>query len=177
MNPLWGLALLCGFCLSSFELAASNHNISEEIKMLTDHFNVTADKTLFGNPIFLKNLDDHEKFEESEQKLLLLEILDVYERILSDMLNHTRDLDVKTSILSIKGRMEELRRRNFLSREKALKKRLQDLWAVKTNDEVVQRKAVRELLHVYQTVSKQLHRRSQRAAPRLRRHASQTRPE
>ncbi|KAG9342624.1 hypothetical protein JZ751_016061 [Albula glossodonta] len=136
---------------------------------------VTGDKAVFGSPIFLNYLGNHEKLEESEQKLLLLEILDVYDRILSDMLNHTRDLDVKTSIVSIKGRMEELRR-NFPNREQALKRRLQDLWAVKTNDVMVQRKAVRELLPVFQKLS-QLHSLRRREAVRHRRNASREQSE
>ncbi|KAJ8402428.1 hypothetical protein AAFF_G00369170 [Aldrovandia affinis] len=171
MNSPWGLALLCGICLASFGWADNvSENTKRDIQKLTDHFNVTADKALFGSTIFLKDLSNLHMFEESEQKLLLQEILDVYVRILSDMQNHTQDIDVKKNIIQVRGRVEDLRNSYYQSGEQTLKGRLQDLWAVKTNDAVVQRKAVREMLSVFQKAS-QLHSWRRKKSLRHRRDA------
>ncbi|XP_061085782.1 interferon gamma 1 [Conger conger] len=151
MNSPLLLALLCGFCLAAFRPAhAVGDDLNSVIKKLTDHYNVTADKALFGSPIFLQDMDSHDRFEEKEQRLLMQESLDVYNRILSDMLNHTQDQEIKRSIAAVRALMVDLRKSYFHSNGDKLKERLQALWALNTNDLVVQRKAVRELLPVYQ---------------------------
>ncbi|KAJ8373489.1 hypothetical protein SKAU_G00040690 [Synaphobranchus kaupii] len=111
----------------------------------------TSDNALFGNSLFPHDLDN---FEEGEQKVLLRESLDVYVTILSDMLNQTQDMEITKSIMGVRAKMEDLRESYFHSREHALKRHLQNLWALKTDDVTTQRKAVRELLPVLQEVSR-----------------------
>ncbi|XP_035257452.1 interferon gamma 1-like [Anguilla anguilla] len=174
MNSPLVLVLLCGLCLTALGLADAVHGIhtipdkvSHDIQKLTQHFNVTADISLFGNPIFLQNMNSDGKFEDSEQMLVLQESLDVYITILTDMLNSTQDKEIQTSITAIRARMEDLMN-YFLSRQKALLERLQKLRDLETSDATVQRKAVRELRPVLQKAfelcGKNEHRR--------RRHAS-----
>ncbi|XP_036375559.1 interferon gamma 1-like [Megalops cyprinoides] len=176
MNSLQGLALLCGICLVCFGRADGFQdipdNLSKAINKLNDHFNVN-DKALFGNPIFLKDLTNGDvKYEESEQKLLLHEILEVYDSILADMLNRTQDEDLKGSIEEVKHQLDKQRRSYFHHKEHALKKRLQDLWAMKTSDAVVQRKAVRELGWVIQRVVEVMTKKPIRQHRRRRRQIS-----
>ncbi|KAG7454651.1 hypothetical protein MATL_G00262110 [Megalops atlanticus] len=149
MNSLQGLALLCGIYLACFGRADGDQSIPENLKKaiqkLQDHFNVN-DKALFGNTLFEKDLQISDvKYEESEQKLLLHEILEVYDSILADMLNRMQDEDLKASIEEVKCQLDRQRKSYFHHKEHALKKRMQDLWAMKTSDAVVQRKALREL--------------------------------
>ncbi|KAJ8402427.1 hypothetical protein AAFF_G00369160 [Aldrovandia affinis] len=149
MTSLCSLTLLFTLCTVTPWVSSNfiSPNMEADMQRLKAHFR-TGDVS-FGNPIFPK-LDN---FEESEQKLLLQEILDVYVRILSDMQNHTQDIDVKKSIIQVRGRVEDLRNSYYQSGEQALKMQMEDLWAVKTNDLMTQRKAVRELLQVFQKAS------------------------
>lgn len=70
--------------------------------------------------------------QEHEQRLLMQESLDVYVKILSDMLEDTKDQEIKMSILAIRARLADMRK-NFPSREQTLTTRLQELWALKVN--------------------------------------------
>ncbi|KAJ8373490.1 hypothetical protein SKAU_G00040700 [Synaphobranchus kaupii] len=150
MNAPLVLALVCGICLPSFFGPADAvhdvpENLKREIQKLAVHF-------------------------ENGQRLLLQESLEVSNRILMDMLNQTQDVEIRMSIKTIRDQMEHLRKNQFDSREHALMRRLQDLWALKTSDTTVQRKAVRELLTVLQSAF-QLH----RPVPRGR-HSAEHRP-
>ncbi|XP_029104790.1 interferon gamma 1-like [Scleropages formosus] len=126
----------------------------EDIKKLKDHFETKeGDKALFGNPVFLKDFENLEsKYEEGSQKLLVNEILDTYIVILSTLRNQTKDKDVQLSIAAVTGRIENLKS-HFL-KNNDLKKKLQNLWAIKTGDAIVQRKALLELMAVFQKASK-----------------------
>ncbi|XP_018585463.1 interferon gamma 1-like isoform X2 [Scleropages formosus] len=115
--------------------------------------NNTSDKALFRDPVFLRNLQDLEsRFEEGEQKVLMGELLDVYLSILEDMMNRTEDDNLKRSITLTRNRVSDLRKHHFQSKGH-LKTQLQDLWAIETDDPLVQRKAVRELTTVFHKAS------------------------
>ncbi|XP_036375558.1 interferon gamma 1 [Megalops cyprinoides] len=160
MCSLRNLALLFGLCLLIGWANSNNDFIPErtkaDIMKLKVHFvsmnpvtvvyQKTSDKALFGHPLF-PNLGN---FEECEQRFLLHEILEVYDRILSNMLNRTQDRDIRTSLHEVRHRVDELRRNYFNNKEHLLKERLQELWALKMDDLVVQRKAIKELMSVYQ---------------------------
>nr|AOY36230.1 IFN-gamma precursor-related protein [Anguilla japonica] len=134
MNSPLVLVLLCGLCLTALGPAdAIPDNVHQDIQKLTEHFNITADLSLFGGPIFLQDIVSHDKVEKSEQMLVLQESLVVYIRILSDMLNSTQDREIKMSIIAIRGRMEHLWSSYFHTRPDALLGRLRELWYLKVN--------------------------------------------
>ncbi|XP_072556164.1 interferon gamma-related-like [Paramormyrops kingsleyae] len=129
-----------------------SERMSADIERLSKHFNVTDD--LFGKSIFLKHLiKQNGDAEDTEQKLLIQEILDVYISILSNMKSRTEDNDIKSSIIHIMDRVKKLKNQVDQQREHLLKRQLQDLWAVQTSDSVVQSKAIRELITVFQKAS------------------------
>ncbi|KAG7456109.1 hypothetical protein MATL_G00248310 [Megalops atlanticus] len=159
MSSWHTLALFCGVCFVSFGWANSSDyvpkNMAENIKKLSDHF-IKNPKALYGKPVFpVKMLTDLDsKLEESEQKLLMSEILDVYLSLLSKLMNHTEDEDIKSSIDEVRLKVQDLRNKHFQHHEHALKRHLQDLWAVKTNDLTVQKKALYELKDVYEKAAR-----------------------
>uniref|UniRef100_A0A8C9WLQ2 Interferon gamma n=1 Tax=Scleropages formosus TaxID=113540 RepID=A0A8C9WLQ2_SCLFO len=104
------------------------------------------------HPPHLKQLFPFFSWQEGSQKLLVNEILDTYIVILSTLRNQTKDKDVQLSIAAVTGRIENLKS-HFL-KNNDLKKKLQNLWAIKTGDAIVQRKALLELMAVFQKASK-----------------------
>ncbi|KAJ8245276.1 hypothetical protein GJAV_G00269010, partial [Gymnothorax javanicus] len=183
MNSSLALLLFGGICLAVFGPAVGVHdipdNVREHIQKLQVHYNVTSDRALFGSTFLPDQFPPH-MFKEEERRLLLLESLEVYIKILTDMLERTQDGQIKASIMAVRARMEHLRDETFNDRERKLKERLQKLkerleklWALKTNDATVQRKAVRELESIIQRAYEL---RNREAGQRRRRHASLAQP-
>nr|UOV22662.1 interferon gamma 1 [Arapaima gigas] len=157
MNSLQGLTLFCGLLLLYFGCTCATDYIpddmKEEIKKLKEHFNTDGDKALFGGPVFLKDLENFEsKYEESSQKLLVHEILDMYITILSTMMKQTKEKDVQLNIASVSGRIKTLKSKFFKKND--LKLKLQHVWATETDNHLVQRKALLELMAVFHKASK-----------------------
>uniref|UniRef100_A0A3B3QIX1 Interferon gamma n=1 Tax=Paramormyrops kingsleyae TaxID=1676925 RepID=A0A3B3QIX1_9TELE len=144
MNHKWSLAVLFGTLLAFFQVVNSKDFISErmsaDIERLSKHF------INFGFPC-----------QDTEQKLLIQEILDVYISILSNMKSRTEDNDIKSSIIHIMDRVKKLKNQVDQQREHLLKRQLQDLWAVQTGDLTMQKKALMELMAVYQKASLLVH--------------------
>nr|AOY36229.1 IFN-gamma precursor [Anguilla japonica] len=169
MNPLWSLTLI--FMLGSLALSSSEDTISQkmtnDVNRLKRHYK-TSDIALRGPSLFPKDLGN---FTEEEQSLVLQESLDVYIRILSDMLrerNISQEREIENSIKAIRAQIVDLRISYFHAREQALKKQLEELWALKTHDKTTQRKAIRDLLTVFQSATR-LGSRIQKKAERRRR--------
>ncbi|XP_064175757.1 uncharacterized protein LOC135246135 [Anguilla rostrata] len=164
MNPLWTLI----FMLGSLALSSSEDTISQkmtnDVNRLKRHYR-TSDIALRGPSLFPKDLSN---FTEEEQSLVLQESLDVYIRILSDMLKSTQEREIENSIKAIRAQIVDLRISYFHTREQALKKQLEELWDLKVHDKTTQRKAIRDLLTVFQSATR-LGSRIQKKAERRRR--------
>ncbi|XP_055793191.1 interferon gamma 1-like [Salvelinus fontinalis] len=170
-------AVMC-FCLMGWmTLGWSNaaqytsNTMKSNIDKLTGHYKISKDQLFNGNPVFPKDT-----FEDSERRVLMSVVLDVYLSIFSQMLNQTGDQEVRDSLNYVKGKIQHLQKHYFLGRIPELRTHLQNLWAVKTSDPTVQGKALSELVTIYEKASKlatkfQLkkdNRRKRRQAQRLK---------
>ncbi|XP_071187532.1 interferon gamma 1-like [Salvelinus alpinus] len=156
------VVLVClGFCSvvvlgrphhSGSELGSSfvSENMEEDIKTLKGPLNL-LDTNLVSQPIFLELMVELDvKFEKHEQWLLLNATLDVYLNIFSNMLKENHPEEVKQGLSRLRGKVEDLKRSYYQDR---VKMKIQHLKDIKTNDAVVQRKAVNEFKVVYQRAS------------------------
>uniref|UniRef100_A0A3B3R277 Interferon gamma 1 n=1 Tax=Paramormyrops kingsleyae TaxID=1676925 RepID=A0A3B3R277_9TELE len=149
------LYLLCKIFVMIFSWANStdfiSHNMRDDLRKMKEYFK-TNDKSLFHNPIFLRSLNNLENFKDGEQGVIIGEVLEVYVNILSRMMNDTTDPDMKVSISHTRSRLETLKKNHFPNTG-TLKAHLQDLWAIAPDDLLVQRKAIQELLAVFNRAS------------------------
>ncbi|XP_071190406.1 interferon gamma 1-like [Salvelinus alpinus] len=150
------VVLVClGFC-SVVVLGRPHHsnfvpkNMQRDIDTLKGPLNL-LDTNLVSQPIFLELMVELDvKFEKHEQWLLLNATLDVYLNIFSNMLKENHPEEVKQDLSRLRGKVEDLKRSYYQDR---VKMKIQDLVDIKTNDAVVQRKAVNEFKVVYQRAS------------------------
>ncbi|XP_070978474.1 interferon gamma 1-like [Oncorhynchus clarkii lewisi] len=127
-----------------------SENMEKDIKALEDPLKL-LDTKLVGEPVFRNLMGELDvKFEKHEQWLLLNATLDVYLNIFSNMLKENHPEEVKQGLSRLRGKVEDLKRSYYQDR---LKMKIQDLADIKTNDAVVQRKAVNEFKEVYQRAS------------------------
>ncbi|KAG9280319.1 interferon gamma 1 [Astyanax mexicanus] len=154
MNLLFGICFLffgwMANCEDSVPVKAKDY-----INQLNDYYakkNPVSGNELFnGKPLFWKKLDG---FEKAEQKLMMTIILDTYNRILSHMQNETEDENVQKSFIEVKKYLNNLKIHYFPEKHKDLKKHVNEVMALKETDPVVQRKALLELMTVYNEASK-----------------------
>ncbi|KAJ8398856.1 hypothetical protein AAFF_G00417640 [Aldrovandia affinis] len=162
MNSLCGLLLFCGICFMTLGWANSvgqvPENIQKDFKKLKEQLHLVHNKEnddLFGNPLFLKKPDVfNSNLMEGEKKLLMQETLEVSLKILTNLMKHTPEEEMRTNILAVRGRVEDLRDRYYLDKDHILQKRLKALWDIKTDELETQRKAVYELMDVYNKANK-----------------------
>ncbi|XP_070978472.1 interferon gamma 1-like [Oncorhynchus clarkii lewisi] len=125
-------------------------NMEKDIESLEGPLNL-LDPNLVSQPVFLELMRELDgKFEKHEQWLLLNATLDVYLNIFSNILKENHPEEVKQGLSRLRREVEDLKRRCYQDR---LKMKIQDLADIKTNDAVVQRKAVNEFKEVYQRAS------------------------
>uniref|UniRef100_A0A8C8FIQ0 Interferon gamma n=1 Tax=Oncorhynchus tshawytscha TaxID=74940 RepID=A0A8C8FIQ0_ONCTS len=170
-------AVMC-FCLMGWmTLGWSNAaqytsiNMKSNIDKLKVHYKISKDQLFNGNPVFPKDT-----FEDSEQRVLMSVVLDVYLSIFSQMLNQTEDQEVRERLDQVKGKVQETQKHYFLGRIPELRTHLQNLWAI--SDTTVQGKALSEFITIYEKASKLAHkfhlkkdnRRKRRQAQRLKSH-------
>ncbi|XP_048864311.1 interferon gamma 1 [Brienomyrus brachyistius] len=155
MVSLLRLYHLCGIFVMILSGASStdfiSHNMREDLRKMKEYFK-TNEKSLFHNPIFLRSLNNLENFKDGEQGVIIGEVLEVYVDILSRMMNSTTDPDMKVSISHTRSRLETLMKNHFPNTG-TLKAHLQELWAIAPDNLVVQRKAIQELLTVFNRAS------------------------
>ncbi|XP_036433443.1 interferon gamma 1 [Colossoma macropomum] len=180
------MILLLEICLLTFGLMASSEasipaNARHYIEQLNKYY-VSKQKTtegteLFdGNPLFWGRLDG---FEKPEQKLLMTIILDAYNRILTQMQNETEDADVQNKLIKVKEYLNKLKLHYFSDKHNKLKTQASEVMAINETDPLVQRKALFELIKVYNEAAKlgdpsvQNH-RSRRQAKGSRKHRSKS---
>ncbi|XP_029599448.1 interferon gamma 1-like [Salmo trutta] len=168
-------AVMC-FCLMGWmTLGWSNAaqytsiNMKSNIDKLKVHYKISKDQLFNGKPVFPKDT-----FEDSERKVLMSVVLDVYRSIFSQMLNQTGDQEVIESLKYVKGKIQDLQKHYFLKRIPELRTHLQNLWAIETSNTTVQGKALSEFITIYEKASKLAHkkdnRRKRRQAQRLKSH-------
>ncbi|XP_072530068.1 interferon gamma 1 isoform X2 [Salminus brasiliensis] len=153
------MKLLFGICLLTFGWVANSEayvpeNARKYITQLNAFYaNKTApDEDLFnGKPLFWRRLDG---FEKAEQKLMMTIILDTYNRILTQMQNETEDANVQHSLIKVKEYLNKLKIHYFSEKHNDLKKHANEVMALKETDPMVQRKALFELMTVYNEASK-----------------------
>ncbi|MGH0137566.1 UNVERIFIED_CONTAM: hypothetical protein FKN15_002472 [Acipenser sinensis] len=127
-------------------LASGADTLKEELKKLWE-IKKTNDPILAGGgPLFLNVLKYFDK-QESGDKILLNEIVNVYIDILKNMKDTTEDQRSKNSTQHVYREMEKLKAR-LASGADTLKEELKKLWEIKTSDPIVQRKAILELKQV-----------------------------
>ncbi|XP_048827702.1 interferon gamma 1-like [Brienomyrus brachyistius] len=157
MDSLQRFTFLLGVYVVSLGLICATdyipESLREDIKKVKEHIKMSdGDKRLFGNPVFVKHLENLDsKYQVGLQKLLVHEILDTYATILRKMKNNIENESVQLSIANIEGAIGVLDK-SFL-KYNDLKKTLQELWAIKTGDLTMQKKAIMELMKVYQKAS------------------------
>ncbi|KAG9334469.1 hypothetical protein JZ751_007623 [Albula glossodonta] len=143
------LTLFCGACFVTLGSSIHIPRIQQDIKKLREHFHEKgsiADSKWYGNPVFLKIPDVFESnLEESEKKLLVREMLEVSIKVLSKLMNSTKDVDVRSTVLSVRGQVETLKQNYFQDKTHILQTRLRELWATKDDDFITQRKVLKEL--------------------------------
>uniref|UniRef100_A0A674DI86 Interferon gamma n=1 Tax=Salmo trutta TaxID=8032 RepID=A0A674DI86_SALTR len=127
-------AVMC-FCLMGWmTLGWSNAaqytsiNMKSNIDKLKVHYKISKDQLFNGKPVFPKDT-----FEDSERRVLMSVVLDVYRSIFSQMLNQTVDQEVIESLKYVKGKIQDLQKHYFLKRIPELRTHLQNLWAIKVN--------------------------------------------
>ncbi|XP_072566519.1 interferon gamma 1-like [Paramormyrops kingsleyae] len=158
MDSLQCFTFLLGVYVASLGLICATtyipENLREDIKKVKEHIKI--DKRVFGNPVFLRHLENLDsKYQVGLQKLLVHEILDTYTTILRTMKNNIENESVQLSIANIEGAIGVLDKK-FL-KYKDVKSTLQELWAIKTGDLTMQKKALMELMAVYQKASLLVH--------------------
>ncbi|XP_029601065.1 uncharacterized protein LOC115184183 [Salmo trutta] len=127
-----------------------SENMERDIETLKGPLDLN-DIKLFAKPAFRNLMIELDgKFEKHEQWLLLNATLDVYLNIFSNMLKENYPDEVKQGLSRLHGKVEDLKRSYYQDR---LKMKIQALADIKTNDAVVQRKAVNEFKVVYQRAS------------------------
>ncbi|XP_038851623.1 interferon gamma 1-like [Salvelinus namaycush] len=148
-------AVMC-FCLMGWmTLGWSNAaqytsiTMKSNIDKLKVHYKISKDQLFNGNPVFPKDT-----FEDSERRVLMSVVLDVYLSIFSQMLNQTGDQEVRERLDQVKGKVQETQKHYFLGRIPELRTHLQNLWAIKTSDPTVQGKALSEFITIYEKASK-----------------------
>ncbi|XP_033881006.1 interferon gamma 1-like [Acipenser ruthenus] len=148
MNSLQSLLLLNAIGLVTFGCVYSSEVISDYVKndilQLEEHYKTNDPILAGGGPLFLNFLKYFDK-QESGDKILLNEIVNVYIDILKNMKDTTEDQRSKNSIQHVYREMERLR---FASGTGTLKEELKKLWEIKKSDPIVQRKAMLELKQV-----------------------------
>ncbi|XP_041729039.1 interferon gamma 1-like [Coregonus clupeaformis] len=172
-------AVMC-FCLMGWmTLGWSNaatytsNTLKSNIDKLKNTYKISKDQLFNGKPVFPKDT-----FEDSERRVLMSAVLDVYLSIFSQMLNQTVDQEVMERLVQVKGKVQELQKHYFLGRIPELRRHLQNLWAIKTSDTRVQGKALSEFIPIYEKASqlanrihlKKDNRRKRRQAQRLKSH-------
>ncbi|KAI4876061.1 hypothetical protein NFI96_030110 [Prochilodus magdalenae] len=176
--------LLLEICLITFGLMASSSaflplKARKSIEELNDYYvsNKTKEKPELsdGRPLFWGRL---EGFEKPEQKLLMTIILDAYDRILTRMENETEDSNVKQNLNNMKGYLSTLKLHYFSDKHNKLKIQASEVLALKETDPLVQKKALFELIKVYNEASRlgdsaQNH-RSRRQAKGSKKHRSKS---
>ncbi|XP_045554650.1 interferon gamma 1 [Salmo salar] len=166
-------AVMC-FCLMGWmTLGWSNAaqytsiNMKSNIDKLKVHYKISKDQLFNGKPVFPKDT-----FEDSERRVLMSVVLDVYRSIFSQMLNQTVDQEVIESLKYVKGKIQDLQKHYFLKRIPELRTHLQNLWAIETSNTTVQGKALSEFITIYEKASELAHkkdnRRNRRQAQRLK---------
>ncbi|XP_027007471.2 interferon gamma 1 isoform X2 [Tachysurus fulvidraco] len=127
-------------------------NIKESFEHLNNHYNPNPDKLYDGHSLFLDKMKD-KGFEEGEQKILMIFILDVYNKIFNQMENETQDENLKHDLHEVKEEINKLRKGYFSDKHDNIKKYLTELLALKENDPRIQSKAIFELKTVYNKAS------------------------
>ncbi|XP_015208415.1 interferon gamma 1 [Lepisosteus oculatus] len=168
MNSLQRLLLFCGLCAICFGNGNCNdlvpEDVKEDIRVLATHFDISRPDLLEGGALFIKALNSFEQ-QESEEKLLLNEILNLYIKIFDNMNNVEEDKTLAERIHHIKIRLSHLKNATFQETSTNLKQQLELLWNIKVNDPVVQRKAVFELNQVLQkaeNVGRKMHEKKEK---------------
>uniref|UniRef100_A0AAY4EKS5 Interferon gamma n=1 Tax=Denticeps clupeoides TaxID=299321 RepID=A0AAY4EKS5_9TELE len=152
-------ALLCGMLWLTQQTTGSPdlipENLDKSVQNVNSYLRTINDVSKYsGGPVFLSMLKDYEvKFEvrlhQNSLRILMGEMLNVYLQILSNMLNKTQEQRVKEDLLYLKSKLEELKREFFKTNTAKLKQSLEELEAIKTSNELVQRKAIFELKKVF----------------------------
>uniref|UniRef100_W5NH24 Interferon gamma-like n=1 Tax=Lepisosteus oculatus TaxID=7918 RepID=W5NH24_LEPOC len=169
MNSLQRLLLFCGLCAICFGNGNCNdlvpEDVKEDIRVLATHFvKKSSVENLCWN-MFILFLIDITENQESEEKLLLNEILNLYIKIFDNMNNVEEDKTLAERIHHIKIRLSHLKNATFQETSTNLKQQLELLWNIKVNDPVVQRKAVFELNQVLQkaeNVGRKMHEKKEK---------------
>ncbi|KAK6482354.1 interferon gamma 1 [Huso huso] len=150
MNSLQSLLLLNAIGLVTFGCVYSSEvipdNVKKDILQLEEHYKTNDPILAGGGPLFLNVLKYFDK-QESGDKILLSEIVNVYIDILKNMKDTTEDQRSKNSTQHVYSEMQKLKAR-FASGADTLKEELKKLWEIKTSDPIVQRKAILELKQV-----------------------------
>ncbi|GAA6097233.1 interferon gamma 1 isoform X1 [Tachysurus ichikawai] len=126
-------------------------NIKESIEHLNNHYvrkNPNPGKLYDGHSLFLDKMKD-KMFEEGEQKILMIIILDVYNKIFNQMENETQDENLKHDLHEVKEEMNKLKEHYFSGKHANIKRYVTELLALKGNDPRIQSKAIFELKTVY----------------------------
>ncbi|XP_056604814.1 interferon gamma 1 [Triplophysa dalaica] len=170
--------LFLGMCLLTCQWmmceTSVSENLEESISELNKHYGEKAGELHNGHPVFLLILKELKvKFEETEQKLLMSIIIDTYSRIFTRMKNESQSEDVKDRLEHVLEHLRKLQENYFPGKSAELRTYAEDLWAIKENDPMVQRKALYEMKHVYRQATAM--QRKDKNKDRRRRQAKNTR--
>ncbi|KAK3518114.1 hypothetical protein QTP70_033211 [Hemibagrus guttatus] len=178
MTLSWGICFVF-FGMMVYSEAFLPENIKDSIDHLNTHYvrkNPNPGKLYDGHSLFLDKLKD-KSFEEGEQKLLMIIILDAYNRIFTRMENETQDEKLKHDLHEVKEEMNKLKAHYFSGKHANIKKYVTELLALKENDPRIQSKAIFELKTVYNkaailgTQSADNHRRRRHAKRSKKQHS------
>ncbi|NP_001187263.1 interferon gamma 1 isoform 2 precursor [Ictalurus punctatus] len=147
MTLFWRICFVF-FGMMAYSEAFLPKNIKESIDHLNNHYNPNPGKLYDGHSLFLDKLTK-QKFEESEQKLLMTIILDAYNKIFTKMENETQDETLKNHLHEVKDQMNKLKEHYFSGKHADIKKYVTELLDLKENDPRIQSKAIFELKAVY----------------------------
>ncbi|XP_041112264.1 interferon gamma-like [Polyodon spathula] len=147
MNSLQSLLLLNAIGLVTFGCVYSSDVISDYVKndisQLEKHYKTNDSALAGGGPLFLNVLKYADK-QESGEKILLREIVNVY----IDILKNMNDTFSKNSTQHIYSEMKILQKEFASGKGTTLIEELNKLREIKKNDLIVQRKAMLELKQV-----------------------------
>ncbi|XP_048012063.1 interferon gamma 1 isoform X2 [Megalobrama amblycephala] len=149
------MALFWGVCLMTlgwmtYAEASVPENLEKSIDELKAYY-IRNDPELYNaHPVFLRVLNNlKNKFEESEQNLLMSIIMDTYSRIFTRMQNESLDEATKDRLAHVQQHLKKLQENYFPGKSAELKTYAETLWAIKEDDPIVQSKALFEFKRVY----------------------------
>ncbi|NP_001347671.1 interferon gamma 1 precursor [Esox lucius] len=135
------------------EAQHTSDNMKTHIERLRNHFKISKDQLYNGHPVFAKETFQN-KYEDNERRVLMSVVLEVYLSLFTHMLNQTADQEPKDSLIYVQKKVQDLQKHYFLGNIPELKRLMQDLWAIKTSDSLIQGKALSQLRTMYEEASK-----------------------